>query len=76
MNQYKAGGDGFLDRIITGVKTWCQHYKLESKEQSMEWQQVNSPSKEKFRKQPSAGKVMCTLFLCREGVTLLHFPEP
>jgi len=37
LNQYEAEGDSFLDRIITGDKTWCHHYKPESKRQSMEW---------------------------------------
>ena len=37
LNQYKAEGDSFLDRIITGDETWCHHYELESKWQSMEW---------------------------------------
>jgi len=25
LNQYEAEGDSFLDRIITGDETWCQH---------------------------------------------------
>lgn len=42
---------------ITG-KTWCHHYKLESKWQSVEWWDVNSLLKEKFKTQPSAGRLM------------------
>jgi len=34
LNQYKTEGDSFLDHIIIGDETWCQHY---SKQQSMEW---------------------------------------
>jgi len=37
LNQYEAEGNNFLDRIITSDKTWCHHYKPESKWQSMEW---------------------------------------
>jgi hypothetical protein len=48
LNQYKAEGDSFLDRIITGGKMWCHQYEPESKRQSMEWRHVNSPSKKKF----------------------------
>jgi hypothetical protein len=36
LNHYEAEGDSFLDRIITRDKTWCHHYKPESKQQSME----------------------------------------
>jgi hypothetical protein len=36
LNQYKAEGDSFLDRIITSDERWCHHYELESKLQSME----------------------------------------
>jgi hypothetical protein len=58
LNQYEAESDSFLDRIITGDETWCHHYKPESKWQSMEWRHVNSPSKNKFKTLPSAGKVI------------------
>jgi len=76
LNQYEAEGDSFLDRIITGEEACCQHYEPESKRQSMEWRHVNSPSKEKFKTQASAGKVMCTVFWDRKGVILLDFLEP
>ena len=36
-NQYEAEGDSFLDHIITGDETWCHHYELESRWQSMDW---------------------------------------
>lgn len=42
----------------------------------MEWLHANSPSKKKFKTQPSAGKVMCTVFWDRKGVILLDFLEP
>jgi len=38
---------------------------------------VNSPSKKKFKTLPSAGEVMCTVFLgIGNGVILLDFLEP
>ena len=76
LNEYRAEGDSFLDHIITSDKTWCHHYKPESKWQSMEWRHVNSPSKKKFKMLPSVGKVMCTFFWDRKGVILLVFLEP
>ena len=76
LNQNEVEGDSFLDRIIIGDETWCHHYKLESKWQSVEWRHVNSPSKKKFKMLPSAGKMMCTVFWDRKGVILLDFLEP
>ena len=36
LNQHKAEGDSFLDRIITGEELWCHHNEPESKQQPME----------------------------------------
>jgi len=76
LNQCKTEGVSFLDCIVTGGKTWCYHYKPESKRQFMEWQHVNSPSEKKFKMQSSVGKVMCAFFWNRKGVILLDFLEP
>ena len=56
LDRYGKERDIFLDRIITGDKTWVQHYEPQSKRQSMEWKQPQSPCKKKFNTQPSAGK--------------------
>ena len=42
----------------------------ESKMQSMEWKHPGSPAKKKFKTQPSAGKVMLTLFWDSKGPVL------
>jgi 5-methylcytosine-specific restriction endonuclease McrBC GTP-binding regulatory subunit McrB len=76
LNQYDAEGDSFLDCIITGDELWYHNYELESKQQSMEWQHVYSPSKKKFKTLPSAGKVTSTFFWDRKGVIFLDFLEP
>ena len=75
LNQYEAEGDSFLDHIITCDKTWCRHYEPEWKQQSMEWQHVNSRSKKKFKMLPSVGKVTCTVFWDGKRVILLDFLE-
>ncbi|PNF23675.1 Mariner Mos1 transposase [Cryptotermes secundus] len=75
LHQFEAEGDKFLDSIVTEDETWCHHYELESKTQSMEWRHPDSPRK-KFKTQPSAGKVMCMVFWDRWGVILLDFLEP
>lgn len=36
LNQHEAKGNSFLDHIITHDETWCLHYELESKWQSIE----------------------------------------
>jgi len=41
------------------MKMLLDHYKLESKWQSMKWWYVNSPSNKMFKIQPSVGKVTC-----------------
>ena len=76
LDHYEAEGDKFLHSIVTGDETWCHHYEPESKRQSMEWRHANSPSKKKFKTQPSAGKVMCTIFWDSQGVILVDVLEP
>jgi hypothetical protein len=52
----------FLERIVTADETWLHHYEPESKAQSMAWKLPTSPVAKKFKSQPSAGKIMLTLF--------------
>ena len=74
---YRYGNerDVLLDRIITGDKTWDHHYKPEHKRQSMEWKHPQSPCKKNFKTQPSAGKLMLTLFWDSQGQVLEHYQE-
>ena len=65
----------FLDRIITGDETWVRHYEPERKRQSMEWKHPQSPCKKKFKTQPSAGKLMLTVFWNSQGPVLEHYQE-
>jgi hypothetical protein len=53
----------FLERIVTADEIWLNHYEPESKAQSMAWKRPISPVAKKFKSQPSAGKIMLTLFL-------------
>lgn len=57
---------------ITSNEMWYHHYELESKQQ---WQ-VNSPLKKMLKTQPSAGKVMCTIFWYKKEVIHLDFLKP
>jgi histone-lysine N-methyltransferase SETMAR len=64
-----------LTKIVTGDETWIHHYEPESKRQSMEWKHPQSPTKEKLKSQPSAGKLMLTAFWDSQGPVLEHHQE-
>jgi len=75
LNRYNNEGEQFLSRIEKGDETCVHHYKPESNRQSMEHKQPDSPAKKKFKTQPSAGKVMLTLFWDSEGPILEDYLE-
>ena len=57
-------------------ETWVQHhYEPKSKRQSIEWKHPQSPCKKKFKIQPSAGKLMLTVFWDSQGSVLEHYQE-
>jgi len=60
--RFEAEGDGFLERIVMGDETWVHYHQPETKKASKEWRHISSPKLKKFHTQPSAGKVMLTLF--------------
>ena len=72
---YSREGDNFLNRIITGDETWVHHYEPETKRQSTQWKNTSSPSSKKFRSQPSAGKLMLTVFWDSQGPILENYME-
>jgi len=71
--RFQPEGDGFLGRIVTGDETWVHYHQPETKKASEEWRHTSSPKPKKFRTQPSAGKVMLTLFWDKRGVILEHY---
>jgi hypothetical protein len=73
LKRFEAEGDGFLERIVTGDETWVHYHQLETKKGSKELRHASSPKPKKFRTQPSAGKVMLTLFWDERGVILEHY---
>jgi len=62
LDRYGAGGDHFLERIVTGDEIWIHHYEPESKCQSMEWKNPHLPAKRKFKTCPTAGRLMFSGF--------------
>ena len=65
--------DDFLLRLVTVDETWVHYYEPENKAQSRQWVGPGSPRPKKFKTQPSAGKVMATVFWDLKGVIMLDF---
>ena len=65
----------FFKRLITQDETWVHHYDPETKAQSMQWKHLDSPPPKKARVQPSAGKVMLTVFWDQDGIVMTDFLE-
>ena len=65
--------DDFLLRLVTVDETWVHYYEPENKAQSRQWVGPGSPRPKKFKTQPSAGKVMATVFWDAKGVIVLDF---
>ena len=65
--------DDFLSRLVTVDETWVHYYEQENKAQSRQWVEPGSPRPKKFKTQPSAGKVMATVFWDAKGVIMLDF---
>ena len=59
--------------LVTVDETWV-HYEPENKAQfSHQWVGPGSPRPKKFETQPSAGKVMATVFWDAKGIIMLDF---
>ena len=54
--------DDFLLRLVTVHETWVHYYEPENKAQTRMWVGPGSLRPKKFKTQPSAGKVMTTVF--------------
>ena len=54
-------------------ETWVYYYEPENKDQSRQCVGPGSPRPKKFKTQPSAGKVMVTVFWDAKGVIMLDF---
>ena len=65
--------DDFLLRLMTVDETWVHYYEPENKAQSRQWVGPGSPRPKKFKMQPSASKVMATVFWDAKGIIMLDF---
>ena len=65
--------DDFLLRLLTVDETWVHYYEPENKARSRQRVGSGSPRPKKFKTQPSAGKVMATVFWDAKGVIMLAY---
>ena len=70
LKRLRSKGD-FLLRLVTVYETWVHYYEPENKAQSRQWVGPGSPRPKKFKTQPSAGKVMATVFWDAKGDIML-----
>ena len=73
LKRFRSKEDGFLSRLVTVDETWVHYYEPENKAQSRQSVRPGSPRPKKFKTQPSAGKVMATVFWYAQGVIMLDF---
>ena len=67
--------DDFLLLLVTVDETWVPYYEPENKVQSRQWVGPGSPRPKKFKAQPSAGKVMASVFWDTKGIMLDFLPK-
>jgi len=80
LKRFEAEGDGFLGRNVTGDETWVHYHQPENQEIEhgmapytlTKTKKQKKTTTKKIRTQPSAGKVMLTLFWDERGVFLEH----
>jgi hypothetical protein len=66
IKKVNRGGIRFLDRIITTDESWFHYYDPETKQQSSQWKNCNSPPPKKAKITKSLGKNMIILFMDRK----------
>ena len=71
LKRFRSKEDDFLSRLVTVDETWVQYYEPENEAQSRQSVGPGSPRPKKFKTQPSAGKVMATVFWDAQGVIML-----
>ena len=69
---YNTNPEDFHTRLVTD-ETWLHHWDSDTKKESMQWKLPGSPQPKKFRTQPSASKVMATVFWDSKGIILIDY---
>ena len=73
LKRFRSKEENFLSRLVTVDETWVHYYEPENKAQSRQSVGPVFPRPKKFKPQPSAGKVMATVFWDAQGVIMLNF---
>ena len=71
--KYFRSKDDFMLHLVTVDETWAHYYEPENKAQIPQWVGPGSPRPKKFKTQPSAGKVLATVFWDAKRVIILDF---
>ena len=70
---YNANPEDFHTRLVTRDETWLHHWDPDTKKEFMQWKRPGSPPPKKFRTQPSASKVMATVFWDSKEIILIDY---
>ena len=73
LKRFRSKEDDFLSRLVTVDENWVHYYELENKAQSRQSVGPGSPRPKKVKTQPTAGKVMATVFWDAQGLIMLDF---
>jgi len=64
--------DDILGCVITGDETWVYQYDPETKRQSAQWKNANSPQPKKFCRSKSRVKTMLPIFFILQGLFIMN----
>ncbi len=70
---YESDPADFCARLVTGDETWIHQWDPESRLETREWTNRNAPPPIMVRTQPSAAKIMTTIFWNSSGVLLIDY---
>ena len=73
LKRFRTKEDYFLSPLVTVDETWVHYQEPDNKAQSCQSVGPGSPRPKKFKTQPTAGKVMATVFWDAHGVIMLDF---
>lgn len=71
--EFDAGPDDFIARIVTGDESWIHHFDPETQQEARQWKHSSSPTPKRGRARTSAGKILMTVFWDCQGIVLLDF---
>ena len=73
LKRYSEEGDQFHLNIVTGDESWIHHFDPEEKRLTMQYRHTSSPRLKKFKRVPSAGKILLTVFWDSQRVYMTEF---